>query len=183
MYEVWDSAQLEGIMWKSKDCKKVHSCMRSQFNHVQLFVTLWTVALQAPLSMGFSRWEYWSTYSMPCPPSRDFPGHQESNWCLRCLLHWRQILCPLSHLGSPCKKVSNTKNGEGNGNWPQYPHLENSMDRGAWQLQSMGSQRVEYDLATKEQQQWPRGKKRRGKKKKGRKEEGRKERGKKGEMF
>ena len=107
--------------------------MRSQFNHVQLFVTLWTVTLQAPLSMGFSRWEYWSTYSMPCPPSRDFPGHQESNWCLRCLLHCRTILCPLSHLGSPCKKVSNTKNGEGNGNWPQYSHLENSMDRGAWQ--------------------------------------------------
>ena len=26
----------------------------SHFNHVQLFVTLWTVALQAPLSMGFS---------------------------------------------------------------------------------------------------------------------------------
>ena len=32
----------------------------SHFNHVQLFETLWTVALQAPLSMGFSRQEYWS---------------------------------------------------------------------------------------------------------------------------
>ena len=29
-------------------------------SHVQLFVTLWTVARQAPLSMGFSRQEYWS---------------------------------------------------------------------------------------------------------------------------
>ena len=29
-------------------------------SHVQLFVTPWTVALQAPLSMGFSRREYWS---------------------------------------------------------------------------------------------------------------------------
>ena len=30
----------------------------SHFSHVRLFVTLWTVALQAPLSMGFSRQEY-----------------------------------------------------------------------------------------------------------------------------
>ena len=31
-----------------------------RFSHVRLFVTLWTVALQAPLSMEFSRQEYWS---------------------------------------------------------------------------------------------------------------------------
>ena len=30
------------------------------FSHVRLFATLWTVAYQAPLSMGFSRQEYWS---------------------------------------------------------------------------------------------------------------------------
>ena len=34
-------------------------CMLSHFSHVQLFVALWTVAHQAPLSMGFSRQEYW----------------------------------------------------------------------------------------------------------------------------
>ena len=34
--------------------------MLSYFSHVQLFGTLWTIALQAPLSMGFSRQEYWS---------------------------------------------------------------------------------------------------------------------------
>ena len=33
---------------------------------VLLFVTPWTVARQAPLSMGFSRQEYWS--GLPCPP-------------------------------------------------------------------------------------------------------------------
>ena len=38
---------------------------------VQLFVTLWTVASQAPLSMGFSRQEYWSR--LPCPPPGDLP--------------------------------------------------------------------------------------------------------------
>ena len=38
---------------------------------VQLFVTLWTVALQAPLSMEFSRQEYWS--GLPSPPAGDLP--------------------------------------------------------------------------------------------------------------
>ena len=33
--------------------------------------TLWTVALQAPLSMGFSRQEYWS--GLQCPPPEDLP--------------------------------------------------------------------------------------------------------------
>ena len=33
--------------------------MLSYFNYLQLFVTLWTAACQAPLSMGFSKQEYW----------------------------------------------------------------------------------------------------------------------------
>ena len=41
-------------------------CVLSHFSHVQLSETLWTVARQAPLSMGFSRQEYWS--GLPCPP-------------------------------------------------------------------------------------------------------------------
>ena len=35
-------------------------CMLSCFSHFQLFVTPWTIARQALLSMGFSRQEYWS---------------------------------------------------------------------------------------------------------------------------
>ena len=50
----------------------MHSCMLSCFSHVQLFVTLWTVAHQALLSMGFSRQEYWS--KLPCPSPRDLPS-------------------------------------------------------------------------------------------------------------
>ena len=46
--------------------------MLSRFSHVWLFVILWTVALQAPLSMGFSRQEYWG--GMPCPPPGDLPN-------------------------------------------------------------------------------------------------------------
>ena len=45
--------------------------MLSNFSHVQLFVTLWTVAHQAPTSMGFSRPEYWS--GLPFPPPGDLP--------------------------------------------------------------------------------------------------------------
>ena len=43
----------------------------SHISRVQLFVTLWTVAHQAPLSMGFSRQEYWS--GLPFPPPGDLP--------------------------------------------------------------------------------------------------------------
>ena len=43
----------------------------SHLSHVLLFVTLWTVACQAPLSMEFSRQEYWSGW--PCPPPGDLP--------------------------------------------------------------------------------------------------------------
>ena len=48
--------------------------------------TPWTVAYQAPLSMGFSRQEYWS--GLPCSPPGDLldPGIEPS------LLHCRQIL-------------------------------------------------------------------------------------------
>ena len=46
--------------------------MLSCFSCVQLFVTLWTVAHQAPLSMGFSRQEYWS--GLPFSPSGDLPN-------------------------------------------------------------------------------------------------------------
>ena len=40
-------------------------------SHVRLFATSWTVAHQAPLSMGFSRQEYWS--GLPSPPPGDLP--------------------------------------------------------------------------------------------------------------
>ena len=45
--------------------------MLTHFSHVRFFVTLWTVALQAPLSMEFSRQESWS--GLPCPPPGDLP--------------------------------------------------------------------------------------------------------------
>ena len=47
-------------------------CVLSQFSNVLLFANLLTLACQAPLSMGFSRQEYWS--GLPCPPPGDLPN-------------------------------------------------------------------------------------------------------------
>ena len=43
-------------------------------SHVRLFATPWTVAHQAPLSMGFSRQEYWSGLPFPSPGDLPDPG-------------------------------------------------------------------------------------------------------------
>ena len=48
------------------------------------FLTLWTVACQAPPSLRFSRQEYWS--GLPCPPPGDLPdpGIKAGSACLSC---------------------------------------------------------------------------------------------------
>ena len=51
---------------------QVCACMQSCFSLVQHFENPWTVAFQTPLSMGFSRQEYWS--GLPCPPLGDLPN-------------------------------------------------------------------------------------------------------------
>ena len=48
--------------------------MLSHFSRVQLYVTLWTVAHQAPLSVGFFRQEYWSGLPFPSPGDLPDPG-------------------------------------------------------------------------------------------------------------
>ena len=45
--------------------------MLSCFSHVWLFVIIWAIACQAPLSLGFFRHEYWS--GLPCPPLGNLP--------------------------------------------------------------------------------------------------------------
>ena len=44
--------------------------VQSRFSHVQLFATLWTVARQAPLSVGLSKQEYWS--GLPFPSGKEY---------------------------------------------------------------------------------------------------------------
>ena len=50
---------------------------------VQLFATPWTVAYQAPLSMGFPKQEYWSGLPFPSPGDLPDPGSNQV------LLHWQ----------------------------------------------------------------------------------------------
>ena len=47
---------------------------------VQFFATLWTVAHQAPPSMGFSRQEYWN--GLPFPSPEDIPDPGIKPWSL-----------------------------------------------------------------------------------------------------
>ena len=44
----------------------------NHFSHIQLLATPWTIACQAPLSIGFSRQEYWS--GLTCPPPGNLPN-------------------------------------------------------------------------------------------------------------
>ena len=60
-------------------------CVLSQHSRVRLLAAVWTAARQAPLSMGFSRQEYWS--GLHALLQGVFPT-QGSNLSLLCLLHW-----------------------------------------------------------------------------------------------
>ena len=79
----------------SRTRKQTDYCAALGRSVVSDSVTPWTAARQAPLSMGFSRQEYWS--GLPGPPPGDLPN-QESNSGLP---HCRSILHHLSHEGSP----------------------------------------------------------------------------------
>ena len=65
---------------------------------VQLCVTPWTVAYQAPLSMWFSRQECWS--GLPCPPLGSLPDLGMNLYLLH-LLHWQVGSLALVPPGNP----------------------------------------------------------------------------------
>ena len=54
-------------------CVCVHTCTKSLLSHPTLSIP-WTVASWAPLSMGFSRQEYWSGLPFPSPGDLLDPG-------------------------------------------------------------------------------------------------------------
>ena len=68
------------------------------FSCVQLFVTLWTVARQAPLFMGFSRQEYWSGLPSSSKGSSQ-PRDQTRVSYVFCISRW--VLYHWHYLGSP----------------------------------------------------------------------------------
>ena len=84
-------------------------------SRVRLFATPWTVAYQAPPSIGFSRQECWSGLPFPSPEDLPDPGMEPGSPALQA-----DVL-----LSEPPGKP-------GTGNPLQYSRLENSMDREAW---------------------------------------------------
>ena len=77
----------------------LRGCVLSHFSRVWLFATTSTVARQAPLSMGFSKQEYWSGLSCPLQGTILTQG---SNACLSGLLYWQVVSLPLAPPGKPC---------------------------------------------------------------------------------
>ena len=56
-------------------CKMIsYVCLHCCFSGIQLFVTLWTIASVAPLSVGFSRQVCWT--GLPCSPPGDLPNSE-----------------------------------------------------------------------------------------------------------
>ena len=54
-------------------------CVLNCFSRVWLFLSLWTVILQAALSMGFSRQEYWSGFPYSPPGDLLYPGNEPTS--------------------------------------------------------------------------------------------------------
>ena len=127
-------------MVKDREAWHVAVLMLSRFSRVRLCVTPQTAAHQAPLSLGFSRQEYWSGLPFPSPVHARM---------LSCFSHVR--LCatlwtaahqaPLSTGFSRQEHWSGLpfpfpafaiKKEEGNGNPLKYSCLENPVDGGAW---------------------------------------------------
>ena len=68
--EVLTHKEIQGIR---KLNQLPYPCAQSP-SRVQLFVTPWTVACQAPLFLGFSRKEYWNGFPLPSPGDFPDPG-------------------------------------------------------------------------------------------------------------
>ena len=117
----------------------------SCFSRVQLFVTLWTIACQALLSMGFPRQEHCSGLLFPSPGDLFDPGSQPRRdprdrtciSCVSCIGKW--ILHHCSTVGT----------GKGDGSPLQYSCLGSLTDRRAWQAIVHEVTRVGHDLVTK----------------------------------
>ena len=90
---VWLSpfAVHQKLSWHCLLIGYVLACVLSRFNCVWLCATTWTAACQAPLSMGFSREEYWSR--LPCPPPGDLLNPRIEPKSLSLQADWTQVSC------------------------------------------------------------------------------------------
>ena len=83
-------------------CVCMCACVRvcaELFSHVRLSATPWSITLQAPLSVEFSKQEYWS--GLPFPMSGDFPDPGIERLLLH-LLNLQEDCLLLNHQGSSC---------------------------------------------------------------------------------
>ena len=87
-------------------------------SRVQLFVTPWTVAYQAPQSMEFSKQDYWS----------GFISFSDLQYSTRIYIQYAVI----TYYQKESEKIDMYMCGEGNGTPLQYSCLENPKDGGAW---------------------------------------------------
>ena len=71
MQPAWQRNSQQPLTWLCPLSPWEFVCTVSHFSHVWLCATLWMVTCQAPLSVGFSRQEYWSGW--PCPSPGDLP--------------------------------------------------------------------------------------------------------------
>ena len=76
------------------DCYLLCILHAQSLSRVQLFATPWTVAHQAPLSVGFSRQDYWSGLPFPPPGDLPDPGIEPVS---PAFLHQQVASLPLSH--------------------------------------------------------------------------------------
>ena len=106
--------------WEVSHLPLILLCAKS-LSRVQLFATLWTVAHQAPLSMGFSCHDYWCGLLFPPPGDLPDPGIK---------LAMQETTCNIGDLGWILGFGRSPR--EGNGNPLQYSCLETFRDREAW---------------------------------------------------
>ena len=91
LHESSRSTALEDSRVETRKSKCVCVCVCvcvCELSRARLFMTLWTVAHQAPLSMGFSRQEYWSGLPLPSPGIFLTQGLNPG------LLHWQEDSLP-----------------------------------------------------------------------------------------
>ena len=87
-----------------QNCVLIHSCLYwasvhvQSLSHVWLFTTPWNVTCQAPLSLDFSRQEYWSELSFPTPGGSCWPGIEPTSLSSPALAGGRSS--PLCYWGS-----------------------------------------------------------------------------------
>ena len=121
----------------------LNSLRKKSLSHVRLFATLWTVAHQAPLSMGFSRQEYWSGLPFPPPGDLFHPGIEPRSPALQAdaLLSESPGKIPINSLASffyPFSKCGRGLGAETGLAWAPVPHPRVLADvtallQGSWQ--------------------------------------------------